>query len=146
MTEKDMWLSIRGSMGDIAHLTRIENAASFGTPDINAAYDGTEFWLETKIAHSGKFQIRPSQLAWYIKHTKHNRNVFFLVYEKGEYYLYRPYIVELQKALESYNGVTKVVLQHLTQFDAGPPTNNWYQMIENIVHELQRRHEGGQDK
>ena len=138
MTEKEMWLSIRGAIGNVAHLTRIENAASFGTPDINVAFEGSEFWLETKIAHSGKFQIRPTQLAWYIKHTRQCRNVFFLVYERGNYYLYRPYLVELQEALESYNGITRVVLQKLTQFGAGPPTYNWYQMIENIAGELNK--------
>ena len=56
------------------HITRVENSASGGIPDINGYHQetGIEFWVETKMERSrrvGSFELRPSQIAWFVKRT-----------------------------------------------------------------------------
>lgn len=133
MTEKEMWLKLRVSLGQVAHMTRIENAVSFGVPDINIAYNGVEFWIETKVAVSGKVKLRPSQIAWILHRLKVCHNVFLLVYEKDVFYLYRLTTRILVQSLESYSGITRLNLHEMEPFDTIYPPYKWFEMLENIV-------------
>lgn len=48
MAEKHFWSFLRGNMGRMGHLVRIENASALGTPDVNGCIRGLEFWWELK--------------------------------------------------------------------------------------------------
>jgi hypothetical protein len=78
MREKDLWSMVHGAWPHV-HATRIENTATFGVPDVNCCYQGVEFWLELKVAAGDFVVVRPTQLAWIIKHLKVNGKVFILV-------------------------------------------------------------------
>jgi hypothetical protein len=73
---------VRAAWSHECHLTRIENAASGGIPDLNVFHSRSkqEFWLECKIETSREnFVLRPSQYAWFIRRTKlGGRNIFVL--------------------------------------------------------------------
>lgn len=81
MREKDIWVNIHSHWPQV-HAIRLENSASFGDPDVNACYDGVDFWLELKIESRRSFVIRPTQLAWIAKRLKAGaRNVFIFTHD-----------------------------------------------------------------
>lgn len=83
MTEKEMWQNLRKQFKDPKyHITRIENAISFGTPDVHLGYQNLGYWIENKIEKSGGyFLVQPSQLAWHLSRLKAKcYDSFFLVY------------------------------------------------------------------
>lgn len=91
MTEKDMWLTLRNQLKQHCHITRIENAISFGTPDVHIGYKNKGLWVELKIEKTGNyFLMQPSQLAWHISRLKFQcYDSFFLVYgTNASWYLY----------------------------------------------------------
>jgi hypothetical protein len=82
MTEKNMWLKLRDQLKSQCHITRIENAISFGTPDVHIGYRNRGLWVELKIEKPGHyFLVQPSQLAWHFSRLKCQcYDSFFLVY------------------------------------------------------------------
>lgn len=77
MRETEIWSMLYSNWPrERVHLTRIENAATFGTPDVQCCADGYEWWMELKIDHSGYSVIRPTQLAWIAKHIIVNGNIY----------------------------------------------------------------------
>lgn len=85
MTEKELWERLRYGVGDESHLTRIENAVSFGTPDVNMGYYGRDYWFELKREVNGYSTIRPTQVAWIIKRMKlGGGNVYFMTIDAEE--------------------------------------------------------------
>ena len=69
---------------------RIENLAGTGVPDVNGCYNGTEFWIENKVARSGSFEIRPDQVAWLTRRFNAGGKVFVLVREGQTLSMYQP--------------------------------------------------------
>lgn len=61
-----------------AHWVRIENLVGVGVPDLYCCYRGKSFWFELKI--QGQAAIRPSQLAWHVRHKSHGGKAFILKY------------------------------------------------------------------
>jgi hypothetical protein len=57
------------------HLTRVENAIMSGTPDVNACYQGVEWWMELK---SGTLTLRPAQVTWINTRITHGGKVFIV--------------------------------------------------------------------
>lgn len=124
MTEKEMWATLYTQLKKDCSMTRLENAVSFGIPDLIIGYMNRSFWVETKIDKGGFFLIRPSQIAWHIKHIQCNcLDAYFLVYMKNE--AYRLYLAKdlLQfENLESYGNVTRVLLRdYITWFQTLDP-------------------------
>ena len=64
MREQDLWIQLHYGWRNKVHMTRVENTASFGMPDVNCCYQGVEFWIEHKIEKSDTVLFRPSQVAW----------------------------------------------------------------------------------
>jgi hypothetical protein len=93
MTESDMWKKMREKLPDVQG-TRIENAASFGTPDVNLAFGGHDYWLENKVEHkvrgSHYAEVRPTQIAWMAARLRVANNAFFFTFreETGLWSLY----------------------------------------------------------
>ena len=73
----------------LVHWQRIENVAGTGVPDVNGCIDHIEFWIETKIAKAGAFNIRPDQVAWHTKRVNKGGRAFVLVREDDTLTLYR---------------------------------------------------------
>jgi hypothetical protein len=60
-------------------MERIENTSGSGTGDMNCCYLGNEFWLELKLLDSkGRFEIRPSQIAWHARRRAAGSKAFVL--------------------------------------------------------------------
>jgi hypothetical protein len=64
--EKKFWELLRPKLK--GHVTRVENAASNGMPDVNVVHNGVEFWLELK-ADEGPVLVRKEQRVWGLKHS-----------------------------------------------------------------------------
>lgn len=76
MVERDLWAVIKRleRRSEFSRWTRIENAVSAGTPDINACIRGVEFWMELKCpkvhargstpVFSSSHRLTPTQLAF----------------------------------------------------------------------------------
>jgi len=72
------------------HLTRIENRAGTGCPDVYMAFEGHMFWVELKVAKGNAIDMRPSQIAWNMAHSAAGGVSFILVNRpsKGDAFLF----------------------------------------------------------
>lgn len=75
--EKNLWAwlykGVRYTKG--LHITRIENGADTGTPDVEGCYLGNQFWIELKVGElqkNGNVKLRyePKQIPWLKKRWK----------------------------------------------------------------------------
>lgn len=63
MTEKDLWMRLRGAAKAVGIAAeRYENAGSFGTFDVSLSYNNHTTWLELKA--SRYMELRTSQMHW----------------------------------------------------------------------------------
>lgn len=95
----NLWLLIKGAWSSKPGmcLTRIENAASSGIPDVNGHYQGVDFWLESKIWRGGSFDLRPSQKAWFVRAVTVQRPRCFVLTRSEDddsIKLWKPYLQE----------------------------------------------------
>lgn len=65
-------------MSDV-HMTRIENSAGSGVCDVSACWQGTEVWIELKVAKGRQVYVRPSQIAWISKRMSSGGRCWFLI-------------------------------------------------------------------
>jgi hypothetical protein len=86
-------------------VSRIENSADVGTPDVSGAYNGKDYWIELKICNN-KEKIRDvtslhrnEQLIWHLKRGKQGSIIlvmvrypkFIMIYRwKDGYGMYQP--------------------------------------------------------
>lgn len=81
--EKDFYNRIKHLLpGDIS---RVENIADDGTPDITAAYCDIDYWVETKVCDNIR-DVRPvnkllrkSQIVWHMRRVLHGSRIYTLV-------------------------------------------------------------------
>lgn len=73
--EQRFYQLIKGHLpGDVS---RVENIADSGTPDITGAYKGKDYWIELKISTniykivSPEKLLRPAQIVWHTRRGKH---------------------------------------------------------------------------
>src|SRR3990172_8519706 len=87
--ETEFWHKIRPHL--LGHVTRIENWATCGIPDIHGCFSGLDYWIETKIGENGRIKIRPNQVGWHMSYNQEGGRSWFLVYwpEKSCVELYR---------------------------------------------------------
>lgn len=78
------------------HVTRVENAAGNGMPDINVVAFGKEYWIELKIAKPcGRVLVRKEQRVWMKYHLANGGKVVVLAKHGDSYYVFqRPDITE----------------------------------------------------
>ena len=78
--EKKFWYEIKAfNLKNNCELsfTRVENTASWGTPDIlGYNLSGNFFTIELKVTKNNKVRLSPHQIAF---HVKHPNNTFILV-------------------------------------------------------------------
>lgn len=77
MTESDFWLQVKANLP--GHMVRIENLAGIGTPDVNACHDGSECWLELKVAKGHQIYFRSAQIVFMTRRVAEGGRVFVLV-------------------------------------------------------------------
>lgn len=61
------------------HRQRIETTSGTGIPDLNMCCGGVELWVETKVVHGRKVDIRNTQVAWHLERTKFGGRTFFMI-------------------------------------------------------------------
>ncbi len=90
MTETWMWRKIKAGLAPLmVDLTRIENTAGAGMPDVNCCHNGIEFWIELKIVREGRVQLRSSQVAWITARAGHGGRAFILAKHGEDLLVYR---------------------------------------------------------
>ena len=65
MTEAALWQLVKRNID--GHLVRVENTAGSGTPDVHACYEGSETWIELKLAKGNWLHFRASQISFFAK-------------------------------------------------------------------------------
>lgn len=92
--EQKFWQQVKEHLP--GHVTRIENAAGNGMPDVNVGFNGRDYWIELKIAKSrDTVLIRKEQRVWMMYHLKFGCKVAVLAKHREVYYVYdRPDITE----------------------------------------------------
>ena len=83
--EKKFWYEIKAfNLKNNCELsfTRVENTASWGTPDIlGYNLSGNFFTIELKVTKNNKVRLSPHQIAF---HVKHPDNTFIMVKHLGQ--------------------------------------------------------------
>ena len=122
MREQDLWVQLHHDWRNKVHMTRVENAASFGMPDVNCCYQGVEFWIEHKIEKSDTVLFRPSQIAWLAARMKvQGLNRVFIVVGSTKWSEPRMYkasdIFTVDGALISVSSQVKLLLNKLSWYN-----------------------------
>ena len=81
--EQNFWKLIKTHLpGDVS---RVENIADSGTPDVSGAYRSNDYWVELKVCQNNKKErviidlLRPAQSVWHSRRGKHGSKIFVLV-------------------------------------------------------------------
>ncbi|MCK5609902.1 hypothetical protein KAR91_48970 [Candidatus Pacearchaeota archaeon] len=82
--EQNFWKLIKLHLpGDVS---RIENVADVGTPDVSGAYQGKDYWIELKVCKN-KIKItevtsilRIQQISWHMRRSEHGSLIFVAIY------------------------------------------------------------------
>jgi hypothetical protein len=120
MTEKDLWKRMYHASKGIAHVTRIENSATFGVPDVAGTYKGKSFWLEFKNLKGSYIIFQPSQIAWIIQEVNAGGEVNILVVDhKDMIYLYRGSEIVKPEFISAYSGKPAINISVI-------PTSKWF--------------------
>jgi len=81
--ENQFYNYIKNTLKD-QYFIKIEHSLSIGIPDVLTIIDGLITFIELKQTNSNKLEnlgLNKFQIAWHIKHNKHNGNAFILVLE-----------------------------------------------------------------
>jgi hypothetical protein len=81
--EANFWQLIKKHLpGDVS---RVENTADTGTPDVTGAWEGLDYWIELKVSGLKKKVedpanlCREAQLVWHLRRGRQGSLVFVLV-------------------------------------------------------------------
>lgn len=117
MTEQDLWKRLYTASKGLAHVTRIENSATFGVPDVAGTYKGKQFWLEFKIMKGTHILFQPTQIAWMLQEINAGGEVHVLVADgrqnATEMYMYHASEIIKPEYIISYNGKPAINLRNL---------------------------------
>ena len=89
--ETQLYNSVK-SLLPLVHWQRIESGAiGQGIPDINACFQGIEFWIELKIIVGHRFRspLKAFQAAWITRRTNAGGRCFILAEKSCLWYLWR---------------------------------------------------------
>lgn len=80
--EQQFWTLIKDHLpGDVS---RVENTADSGTPDVTAAYNGHDYWVELKVSSNKhkvaepEYLLRPAQYVWHMRRSRHGTQIFVI--------------------------------------------------------------------
>lgn len=139
MLEKELWLKVKTSWPHV-HCDRIENAASFGTPDVNCCHDGCEWWMELKVTVNGMTKIRHTQLAWLARRVAVNGRIYIMAAEEATNKVSLFYAKELFTATDvimAQIGQLKLNVHRLTPIIVAEMTKPGFLEIFNKIKCLQ---------
>lgn len=92
--EAKFWNDIKNDVQAVmkgGRVSRIENAAGTGQPDVNIAYQGIEFWVELKVGGGDDDKhadIKKSQKAWHMKQWANGGISFIWIYSAQHRLIY----------------------------------------------------------
>ena len=113
--ESALWTLIRANLP--GHVTRVENVAGIGTPDVNACYQGAETWLELKVAKGNYIYLRASQVAFCVRRVAEKGRIFFVTRYGEDILIFTG--EELLGCMEHIEGITnkacKLHLKHIKE-------------------------------
>lgn len=139
MKESQLWAHMKGHWRNRGHLVRVENAATFGTPDCNCCVDGQEFWIEHKEAKNWVTSIRTTQLAWIISRIKAKGNIFFMVSMDNDVVIYPGNCILDTGVIISKNAQTYLNFKNTSELYRIPTLGDWDAMLEFIIYECKRK-------
>jgi hypothetical protein len=80
--EQQFWILLKEHLpGDVS---RVENTADSGTPDVTGAFLGNDYWIELKVSNniykvvSPEKLCRPAQIVWHARRGKHSSTILVL--------------------------------------------------------------------
>lgn len=87
MKESEFWSgTVKKKLKEAYVLTyRLENSVAAGMPDVNAVYKGKEAWLELKVMHGLRIEVRYSQLKWLKRRTMSGMVNTYYVVKDGDF-------------------------------------------------------------
>ena len=78
-SETKLWWQLRKQLPQV-RWTRIESRVNQGVGDVNGLYQGSEFWVELKVAKgNGSVAVSPHQISWNYARIMNLGRAFFLV-------------------------------------------------------------------
>lgn len=92
--ETKLWQSISPIIP--GYITRIENSAGNGMPDVHVTFNGKDFWIELKIARAcGTVLLRKEQRVWMFHRSRYGGKVWVLAKHGSYFYVFeKPWITE----------------------------------------------------
>jgi len=81
--ESKLWKRLKKSLKDF-HLTRFENWAVPGVPDVHGCKDGIPFWIELKVMKGNKINLSPHQIMWNYKYSLYGGRSFIMAEHLGQ--------------------------------------------------------------
>ena len=85
--ESKLWHTLKENLKGF-HLTRFENWAVPGVPDVHGCKDGIPFWIELKVMKGNKINLSPHQIMWNYKYSLHGGRSFIMAQHLGLGLLY----------------------------------------------------------
>jgi hypothetical protein len=98
---------------------RLENSVQAGMPDVNACYKGVERWLELKVMHGLRIEVRYSQLKWLMVRTRADIfNTYYVVKDGDFIKIWQGHDILLRSKRDD---IPKREDKDSMTFDPGPP-------------------------
>ena len=66
------------------HVTRIENTAGIGTPDVNICHNGVEVWRELKVAKGHYIFLRTWKVSFCVRRVAEKGRKIFVTHSGQE--------------------------------------------------------------
>ena len=124
--ESKLWKELKENLKKF-HLTRFENWAVPGVPDVHGCKDGIPFWIELKVTRSNKIKLSPHQIMWNYKYSLYGGRSFIMAEHLGQRLL-RIFPGSLVHSIASIGSRTE---PHWTvSLEAEP----WKQLEEILLH------------
>jgi hypothetical protein len=118
------------------HTTRIENSAGAGQPDVNCCYQGSEAWVELKMAKGNYWHFRRSQLAWAAQRCSQGGRALVLGRAGDTLYLFpMQVLVDLHDVFEPAGTELRIKIAAIKTAKKFPKPFNWCEIIRAIYFE-----------
>jgi DNA-directed RNA polymerase specialized sigma54-like protein len=87
-TEKSLYQTLKNSLPKV-HWQRIETGAlGTGVPDVNACWQGNEFWIELKIGTIQSVNLSAQQCAWHTRRATRGGISWILIHDPSKHQIW----------------------------------------------------------
>jgi len=108
------------------HWQRVETGGiSEGVPDVNACYEGIEFWIEFKRERNGRVALRPTQIGWITERLRYGGLIRIAVRLDDQLVLYDGKVVRELRA--------QLAVPHLGRWLGEPNYWNWKEILQLLI-------------